>query len=57
MCWSYVNERNCKKTWMITANNRLHKKKCNILDWKNFINIKNSAKKIKNNSTIHNDTK
>ena len=27
-----------------------------ILDWKNFINIKNSAKK-KNNSTIHNDTK
>ena len=24
--------------------------------WKNFINIKNSAKK-KNNSTIHNDTK
>ena len=26
-----------------------------FLDWKNFINIKNSAKK--NNSTIHNDTK
>ena len=27
-----------------------------VLDWNNFINIKNSAKKQQQNSTIHNDT-
>ena len=50
-----LEQRQQLSNWIMSKFMNYFDKHYNKLDWKNFINIKNSAKK--NNSTIHNDTK